>query len=552
LIVVNERDALFLNHGFLDARHFEGAMAELLHELIVESAYRTPAAAALRHGAEELDYAALAQLVEQAADGLLELGLLGQERVAVWLDKRIETVCALFGASLAGAVLVPVNPLLRAEQAGFILRDCHARVLVTTPERFGALAAVLRGCPDLRAVLLCGAPVCAAPPGLRVLGWDDCMRGQAPSRARHRRIESDMAAVLYTSGSCGQPKGVVLSHRNLVAGAHSVARYLDNSAADRLLAVLPLSFDYGFSQLSTAFSCGASVMLMNHLLLRDIVDTVAQERITGLAAIPPWWIQMAALRWEGAASLRYITSSGGAIPRATVGALRKALPHTSIYLMYGLTEAFRSTYLAPEQVGARPGSIGKAVPNAEVLVLRPDGSECTPEEPGELVHCGPLVALGYWNDPAATAERFRPLPARDGRPRAETALWSGDTVRMDAEGFLYFIGRNDDMIKTCGYRVSPTEIEDVIAATGLVAEVAAIGVAHPVLGQAIVVLATAVDGAALDAATLFAACRASLPGYMLPAMVDVRATPLPRTANGKIDRRLLAGELVHLFAEVAP
>ena len=527
-------------------------MAELLHELILESACRTPAAAALRLGGEELDYAAMAQRVEQAADGLLALGLQAHERVAVWLDKRIETVSALFGASLAGAVLVPVNPLLRAEQASFILRHCNARVLVTTPERFRALAPMLPDCRDLRAVVLCGAPAGAAAPGLQVLGWDDCMRGQGTARARHRCIESDMAALLYTSGSCGQPKGVVLSHHNLVAGAHSVARYLDNSAADRLLAVLPLSFDYGFSQLTTAFARGASVVLMNHLLLRDIVEAVAQEGITGLAAIPPWWIQMAALRWEGAASLRYITSSGGAIPRATVAALRAALPHTSIYLMYGLTEAFRSTCLAPEQVGERPGSIGKAVPNAQVLVLRPDGSACAQDEPGELVHCGALVAQGYWNDPAASAERFRAPPPGAGRPPGERAVWSGDTVRADGEGFLYFIGRSDDMIKTCGYRVSPTEIEDVVGATGLVAEVAAFGVAHPVLGQAIVVLATAAGGAALEAATLLAACRASLPGYMLPSMVDVREKALPRTPNGKVDRRLLAGELAHLFSEVAP
>lgn len=528
-------------------------MAELLHELIFESARRSPAAPALRYCGEELSYGALAQQVEQAADGLLALGLLEQERVAVWLDKRIEAVTALFGTSLAGGVMVPVNPLLRARQVGFILRDSNARVLVTSAERFGALAAVLGTCPDLRAVVLCGTPGCAEPCAVRVLGWDDCLRGQGGApRERHRLIESDMAALLYTSGSSGAPKGVVLSHRNMVAGACSVASYLGNTGADRLLAVLPLSFDYGLSQLTTAFSCGASVVLMNHLLLRDIIETVAQEGITGLAAVPSWWIQMAGLRWDGATTLRYITSSGGAVPRATVDALRRALPHSRIYLMYGLTEAFRSTCLAPEQLGHRPGSIGKAVPNAQVLVLRPDGSACAADEPGELVHCGPLVALGYWNDPVATAERFRPLPPPHGRPRPDIALWSGDTVRMDAEGYLYFIGRNDDMIKTGGYRVSPTEVEEVVCAAAGVAEAVALGVAHPVLGQAIVVLATATAGCALDAGALLRACRASLPAYMLPAMIDVREHALPRNPNGKVDRRLLAAELAHLFAEVTP
>lgn len=527
-------------------------MAELLHELIVESACRTPAAAALRHDGQELDYAALAQQVRHAADGLLELGLQASDRVAVWLDKRLETVAALFGAALAGGVLVPVNPLLRAGQAAHMLRDSGARVLVTTGERLEALAPLLDGCPALRAVVLCGAPAGASHPGLSVLPWEACMRGQCAPRDGHRRIESDVAALLYTSGSCGQPKGVVLSHRNLVAGAHSVVRSLGNVSTDRLLAALPLSFDYGFSQLTTAFACGASAVLFNHLLLRDIVDAVAAQGITGLAATPPWWIPLAGLRWEGAAALRYVTSSGGVMPRSAVDALRAALPAVRIYLMYGLTEAFRSTCLAPEQLPARAGSIGKAVPNAQVLVLRPDGSACAANEPGELVHCGPLVSLGYWNDAAATAERFRVLPPQDGRPLAQTALWSGDTVRIDGDDFLYFIGRGDDMIKTGGYRVSPTEVEDVVDATGLVAEVAAVGVPHPVLGQAIVVLATAIGGRQLDALDVFDACRARLPAYMLPAMVDVRTHPLPRNANGKVDRRLLACELAHLFAEVTP
>ena len=233
---------------------------------------------------------------------------------------------------------------------------------------------------------------------------------------------------------------------------------------------------------------------------------------------------MAGLHWEGATSLRYITSSGGCIPRSTVDALRRALPQARIYLMYGLTEAFRSTYLAPELVAERPGSIGKAVPNAQVLVLRPDGSACEPDAPGALVHRGPLVSLGYWNDLAATAERFRALPVCDGRMQEQTALWSGDTVRLNAEGFHYFIARSDDVIKTGGYRASPTEVEEVIGATGRVAEAAAVG-GPSCAGQAIVVLATAIDGAALDTDALFAACRANLPAYMLPALIDVRARP---------------------------
>jgi acyl-CoA ligase (AMP-forming) (exosortase A-associated) len=366
-----------------------------------------------------------------------------------------------------------------------------------------------------------------------------------------RAIDGDMAAILYTSGSTGKPKGVVLSHRNMVTGAQSVSSYLENEPQDKILCVLPFSFDYGLSQLTTAFAVGACAVLMNHLLARDIIDCVASEGITGLAGVPPLWMQLSQRHWSGATELRYITNSGGAMQRSTLDALRRALPQTRIYLMYGLTEAFRSTYLDPAQLDARPGSIGKAIPNAEVLVLRPDGTPCAPGEQGELVHRGALVALGYWNDAEKTAERFKPLPARaPGLTITELAVWSGDTVRRDEDGYLYFVGRFDDMIKTSGYRVSPTEIEEVVYGTGLVAEVAAIGVPHPALGQAIALVATAPDGATLEASMLLAACKNALPGFMQPAWVDVRTQPLPRNPNGKIDRPLLATDLAHVFAQL--
>jgi acyl-CoA ligase (AMP-forming) (exosortase A-associated) len=330
----------------------------------------------------------------------------------------------------------------------------------------------------------------------------------------------------------------------MVAGARSVAAYLHNRPEDRILAVLPLSFDYGLSQLSTAFLSGACVVLINYLLPRDIVRMVAKERITGLAAVPPLWIQLAQLDWSEGGTLRYLTNSGGAMPRTTVARLRLLLPQAEIYLMYGLTEAFRSTYLPPSELERRPDSIGRAIPNAEVMVVRPDGSPCAPDEPGELVHRGALVALGYWNDAARTAERFRPAPGREaGLPLPEIAVWSGDTVRMDAEGFLYYIGRSDDMIKVSGYRVSPTEVEEVVHGAGGVLEVAAVGVPHPALGQSIAVDAVALPEAPASADSVLDACRRALPSYMVPAHVEIRHASLPRNPNGKIDRKLLQAEL---------
>jgi acyl-CoA ligase (AMP-forming) (exosortase A-associated) len=359
-----------------------------------------------------------------------------------------------------------------------------------------------------------------------------------------------MAAILYTSGSTGKPKGVVLSHRNMVAGAKSVAEYLKNTPDDRILSVLPLSFDYGLSQLTTAFHVGATNVLMNYLMPRDIIDTVAEEKITGLAAVPPLWIQLVQSKWPRDISLRYITNSGGAMPRATLDSLRNILPDTEVFLMYGLTEAFRSTFLPPGEVEVRPDSIGKAIPNAEVLVVRDDGSLCAAGEPGELVHRGALVSMGYWNDPEKTAERFKPLPSRQsGLTIPELAVWSGDTVRMDEEGFLYFIGRRDEMIKTSGYRVSPTEVEEVIYGTELVGETAAVGVPHPVLGQAIVLIATPRTGSVLDQDALLAACKLHLPAFMLPSRIECREGNLPRNPNGKIDRKLLAQALQDAFME---
>lgn len=525
----------------------------LLHHLILASAARAPASVALRAGGVSLDYPALAAAVESFAGGLVRLGLARGGRVAVWLDKRFETVIACFGAAAAGSVFVPVNPVLKPAQLGHILSDSGAEVLVTSPERLAGLEETLAACPGLRHLVLTG------PPGA---AWEDRSRNlplaqhrweeiSAPALPGHRVIDADMAAILYTSGSTGRPKGVVLSHRNMVAGAQSVAHYLENRADDVLLAALPLSFDAGFSQLTTAFSVGARVALLNYLLPRDVLKAMARERVTGLTAVPPLWIQLAQLDWPAGIGehLRYLANTGGRMPRATLDRLRAMLPASRPYLMYGLTEAFRATYLPPEEVDRRPDSIGKAIPNAEVLVLREDGSECAPDEPGELVQRGALVGMGYWNDPEKTAERYKPLPPNAGSRAKELlipeiAVYSGDTVRRDADGFLYFIGRRDEMIKTSGYRVSPTEIEEILYATGLVGECAAFGLPHDTLGQSIAAVVTPSSGEVETlVARLTEKCKQLMPLYMIPTMIDVRFGALPRNPNGKIDRNTLSAEL---------
>ncbi|MCL1860165.1 MAG: acyl-CoA ligase (AMP-forming), exosortase A system-associated [Proteobacteria bacterium] len=526
----------------------------LLHHLIISSASHAPEAVALRAGSVSLDYQELAHAVNSFAGGLIRLGLGRVERVAIWLDKRFEAVIACFGTAAAGGAFVPVNPALKPAQVGHILRDSGACALVTSPERFAGLAETLATCPDLRHLVLTGKPETATTArAFATHGWDEIL-ALAPKVPGHRVIDADMAAILYTSGSTGRPKGVVLSHRNMVAGAQSVAHYLENRADDVLLAALPLSFDAGFSQLTTAFSVGARAVLLNYLLPRDVLKAMERERVTGLTAVPPLWIQLAQLAWPAGINehLRYFANTGGQLPRTTLERLRALLPSARPYLMYGLTEAFRATYLPPEEIDRRPGSIGKAIPDAEVLVLREDGSKCAPNEPGELVQRGSLVGLGYWNDPEKTAERYKPLPPAAanralGLVMPEIAVFSGDTVRSDEDGFLYFIGRRDEMIKTSGYRVSPTEIEEVLHETGLVGECAAFGLPHDTLGQSIAVAITPATDCAIEpeklVAQLLDTCRINMPSYMIPARIGVWQGMLPRNPNGKIDRSGLLCEL---------
>jgi acyl-CoA ligase (AMP-forming) (exosortase A-associated) len=527
-------------------------MFEALHDLIAFQAKQRPDNVALVDKADHLTYGAAWQETRAVAAGLRSLGVARNDRIAVYLEKRLETVLAFCAASAAGGVFVPVNPVLKSAQVAHIANDCTARILVTSPDRLAGLGEALTHCPSLQTIILVGDGPVPRLPGLRIVAWQEIAREQNATVQVSRPVDCDMAAILYTSGSTGHPKGVVLSHRNLLVGAESVSRYLENSESERILSVLPLSFDAGLSQVLTAFKVGARCVLMNYLLPREVPRICAREGITGITGVPPLWFQLIGLEWPETASrsLRYFANTGGHLPRPALMRLREIFPQASPYLMYGLTEAFRSTYLDPREVDRRPDSIGKAIPNAEILVVRADGTPVAPGEVGELVHRGPLVSLGYWNDPERTAERFRPAPGQpEGLTLPEMAVWSGDLVRRDEEGFLYFVGRRDDMIKTSGYRVSPTEIEEVVFASGLVDEVAAIGLPHPTLGQSITLLVKPRNGAALDEEALLVACRQQLPAYMVPQRIAQRSE-LYRNPNGKIDRRRHAQELAAGAQEV--
>lgn len=506
-----------------------------IHELTRQADQQSPDAIALLYRQQQVTYRQLQQLITRLSGQLKQLELPAGARVAIYLPKQVGTVVAMFAASEAQCVFVPVNPLLRPTQVKHILDDSQASVLITSEQRADMLDSQLSHCVHLQYLAILKDK--ATELDLDLQSFD----GQPSSLP----VPENLAAILYTSGSTGLPKGVMLSQHNLLLGAASVNQYLEITAHDRLLAVLPFSFDYGLNQLISAFMAGASLVLMDYLLPGDVIRAVARYQVTGLAGIPSLWKQLALLEWDHDCrrSIRYITSSGGVMPVTVSASLIEKLPHTDIYLMYGLTEAFRSTYLPSGQIDERPDSIGIAIPNAELHLINSSGKPCTTGEPGELVHAGPLVTLGYWNAPDKTAKRYRPLPGED-----QLVVWSGDLVRQDAQGYYYFLGRMDAMIKTSGYRVSPAEIEVVAHAARPHTQLAAAGVPHPALGQAILLVVEKLEQVS-DKKLFMNACKQQLPGYMVPLAVE-SMEQLPHNTNGKIDRIALARHYKDYFSNL--
>jgi acyl-CoA ligase (AMP-forming) (exosortase A-associated) len=471
---------------------------------------------------EALNYEYLRTRVGQLASWLQGQVAQPGARVASWMAKG-ELACLLpLAAARAGLVHVPINPLLKRAQVAHILADSGSALLIANRARLDSLQ------PD-DVPLSCqlieeGAAL-------------DASRGpeQMPPSAAETGA---LAAILYTSGSTGRPKGVMLSHANLWLGAVSVAHYLGLERDDVVLGVLPLSFDYGQNQLLSAWYAGASVVPLDYLTPRDVTKACARYGVTTLAAVPPLWVQLIEQDWpaDAVTPMRRLTNSGGALTVDVVRSLRALFPQARLFPMYGLTEAFRSTFLDPALVDTHPTSMGKAIPFAEILVVDDHGGIASSGEEGELVHCGPLVAQGYWQDAERTAERFRRAP--DASKHGGIAVWSGDRVKRDADGLLYFVGRRDAMIKSAGNRISPQEIEEAALATGLVSEAAAVGVKDERLGQAVLLV---VRGGGDDEA-LKAALKRDLPNFMQPH--EIRwVERMPLNPNGKIDRAALQAEL---------
>jgi acyl-CoA ligase (AMP-forming) (exosortase A-associated) len=510
-----------------------------LHDLLHNSVERDPGGVAVVDGSAEHTYEDLERASNALGAALVESGVGKGDRVGVYMEKSWEAIVAMLAASRVGAAYVNINPLFKPPQVAYVAQDCDVRVMIGDSPRLD----------DLEPGTVPGTAFYRGDrPGEETAGrledFAEVLRNEDAPRVERQVSEIDLLTILYTSGSTGMPKGVATSQRNVVVGAQIVSSYLENTAEDRILSALPLNFDAGMSQFTTSLRVGATLVLQRSRLPGDLSRALRRHEITGVTGVPPLWALLLrsakAIEAEPLENLRYIANTGGRIPQTNLDELRRLLEPsgTKIYLMYGLTEAFRSTYLPPEEVSRGSTCIGKAIPNTEILVINKEGRECAPDEPGELVHRGPTVAMGYWGNEEATRKAYRHNPlAPPELLEVERVVYSGDTVRRDEEGFLYFIGREDAMIKSQGYRLSPEEVENLLIGSGLVHEACAFGVEDPEVGQLVMAAVSLKNGSENGAVEKIREhVIKNGPPYMVPKEIFV-LDELPKTGSGKIDRK---------------
>jgi long-chain acyl-CoA synthetase len=508
-----------------------------VEQFLEASAQHWPEKTALICGARRLTYREMESLCNRLAQGLLAAGLERWQRVAIYLENSVEAAAGIFAALKAGGVFLVVNPTTKVEKLAYILNDCQVTVLITSAEKLAAVQEALAQMPHLSTVIVAGAVEKEQIGDKRVLSLERVLESAPDQRPPKRCIDIDLAALIYTSGSTGRPKGVMVTHLNIVSAATSITTYLENTADDIILDLLPLSFDYGLYQLLMAFKVGGTLVLeRSFAYFYPVVETMLRERVTGLPLVPT----IASLLLQHDLSqyrfphLRYITNTAAALPTEHIRSLRRLFPEVRIYSMYGLTECKRVSYLPPDQIDIRPGSVGRGMPNEEVYIVDEEGKRVGPGVVGELVVRGANVMKGYWELPEETDRVLKPGPFP-----GEKVLYTGDLFTSDAEGYLYWVGRRDDIIKTRGEKVSPREVEEVLHALAGVAHAAVVGVPDEVLGSAIKAFLTLTPGARLSEQEVLRHCRAHLEDFMVPKFVEFR-DHLPTTATGKVSKRALA------------
>lgn len=506
-------------------------------------ACKKPTSQALLGNNVDASYSDVSDKVNTVANSLTAIGIQHGDKVAIVARKLASSVAVILGALQVGAVIVPINPLLKARQRGYVFRHCEAKVIFCSQAELTALLAE-EGLPALTTVVIPQElafsdrrPMYEWHNRIAIMDWEEFTKPTSGTGRKQwpENISDDLGAILYTSGSTGTPKGVMLTRSNLHHGALSISTYLQNTENDRILALMPLSFDYGLSQLTSAMHSGACLVFHDYLFPKAVIDMVSKHRVTGIPAVPHLWDQLMSVNWPSLPHLRYATSTGGSLQEPTIKAIKERLPDLKLFSMYGFTESFRATYLPPAMLLSKPGSIGKEVPFAQVLVVSADGRETAPFVHGEIIQSGELVTSGYWNDQEGTQTKFRTRPDAANGNRTIYA-WSGDIGYKDNDGYLYFVSRNDDMVKLNGHRVAPAEIEKYLITCELVNAICILCVPDIRLGHTAVAFVISRHNATQN--DLIQWARHHLPSYMVPSQW-IFLSKLPINTNNKVDRNLL-------------
>jgi amino acid adenylation domain-containing protein len=509
----------------------------LVHEFLRRSAIEYPKKEALICGESRYTYKELDKLSDRLALQLINMGIKRHDRVVVFLDNSAETVISLFAILKAGAVFIIVHGALKSAKLQYIIKDSGARLLITHKNKARVIHKTTDGLELSYGIIWIGSiPEFQNP--IAKHDWSDLL-GHMPSSENSfpRIIDGDLATLIYTSGSTGEPKGVISSHHNMVSAARSIIQYLENETNDIIIDTLPLSFDYGLYQVIMSIMFGGTIVIeQNFMFPIKILEKIAEERVTGFPIVPTivaFLLKMPSLEKFDLSSLRYMSNTGSALPVEHIRKLKELLPHVRIYSMYGLTECKRVCYIPPEELEKKPSSVGKPMPNCEVFVVDDKGKEVPPGEIGELVIRGSNVMRGYWNSPELTAATYKPgiLPGED-------LLYSGDLFKRDEDGYLYFVGRKDDMIKTKGERVSPKEIENVVCQIDGVINAAVIGVPDDIMGKAIMAFIVKDSNGDLSEKDILKYCTEQMEIFMVPKYIEI-IDDLPKTPNGKIDKKYL-------------
>lgn len=508
----------------------------LLHDYLLQSARELPDKIALVCMKQRIGYGELDARSNDLANSLVEAGVGRGDRVMIFADNTVETVVSFWAVLKANAVVSIVNPLTKADKLSYLLNDCRPAVLITDMHVHSVFAEPARGCTHLRCIIISGyiddTKLAEFPHAQR---WIDAVAGGGRAAPPARTcIDIDLAAIIYTSGSTGDPKGVMLTHRNMLTACTSIASYLELQEDEIILGVLPLAFDYGLYQMIMAFRTGARLVLERSFTFpAQILNQMVEEGVTGFPGVPTIFsilAELKSLKDYDLSQIRYVTNTAAALPVKHILMLRDIFPTARIYSMYGLTECKRCTYLPPQDIDRKPSSVGIAIPNTEMWIVDEGGNKAGPGIVGQLVIRGATVMKGYWEKPEATAKKLKqgPLPG-------EQVLYTGDYCKLDEEGYLYFVGRMDDIIKSRGEKVAPKEVENVLMNISGVKEVAVIGVPDEILGQAVKAFVVLEVGITLTEKQLQNECQSRLENFMVPKYI-VTVPNLPKTDTGKIKK----------------